>query len=84
MWYIYRFTKKKYQSGFLFGFFFICLWLIRFIVEFFKEDQGDEWVAETLNIGLNNGQILSIPFIILGIYILITSKNRIQNEDSTT
>ena len=84
MWYIYRFTKKKYQSGFLFGFFFICLWLIRFIVEFFKEDQGDEWVAETLNINLNNGQILSIPFIILGIYILITSKNRIQNEDSTT
>ena len=83
MWYLYRYTKKKYQTGCLFGFFFVCLWLIRFIVEFFKEDQGVEWVADTLNLNLNNGQLLSIPFIILGLIILITSKNRIQNENIT-
>lgn len=83
MWYLYRYTKKKYQTGYLFGFFFVCLWLIRFIVEFFKEDQGVEWVADTLNLNLNNGQLLSIPFIILGLIILITSKNRIQNENIT-
>ncbi|MDO5655603.1 MAG: prolipoprotein diacylglyceryl transferase [Flavobacteriaceae bacterium] len=82
MWYLYRYTRKKYQTGFLFGFFFICLWLIRFTVEFFKEDQGVEWVADSLNMNLNNGQILSIPFIILGLIILITSKNRIY-EDKT-
>ena len=81
MWYLYRYTRKKYQTGFLFGFFFICLWLIRFVVEFFKEDQGVEWVAETLNINLNNGQVLSIPFMILGLIILITSKNRTYHEN---
>lgn len=82
MWYIYRYTKKKYQTGFLFGFFFMSLWLIRFTVEFFKEDQGVEWVADTLGMSLNNGQVLSIPLIILGIIILATSKNRIQDENN--
>lgn len=81
LWYIYRKTNKKQQSGFIFGLFFMVLWLIRFIVEFFKEDQGVEWVADTLNMSLNNGQLLSIPFIILGIIILIISKNRIKNEN---
>ena len=76
MWYLYRKTDKKYYNGWLFGFFFVCLWLIRFVVEFFKENQGVEWVADTLNLNLNNGQVLSIPFIILGLIILITSKNR--------
>lgn len=83
MWYIYRYTKKKYQTGFLFGFFFMALWLIRFTVEFFKEDQGVEWVADTLGMSLNNGQVLSIPLIILGIIILATSKNRIQDENNS-
>lgn len=83
MWYIYRYTKKKYQTGFLFGFFFMSLWLIRFTVEFFKEDQGVEWVADTLGMSLNNGQVLSIPLIILGIIILATSKNRIQDENNS-
>lgn len=83
MWYIYRYTKKKYQTGFLFGFFFMALWLIRFTVEFFKEDQGVEWVADTLGMSLNNGQVLSIPLFILGIIILATSKNRIQDENNS-
>lgn len=81
MWYLYSKTNKKYQTGYLFGFFFIVLWLIRFIVEFFKEDQGVEWVADTLGMSLNNGQVLSIPFIIIGIIILITSKNRNQKNE---
>lgn len=81
LWFVYKKTNKKYQAGFLFGLFMMALWLIRFVVEFFKENQGVEWVAETLNINLNNGQILSIPGIIIGLIILITSKNRIQNEN---
>lgn len=80
LWHFYKKTNKKHQLGFLFGLFFSLLWSVRFFVEFFKENQGDEFVARTLDIGLNNGQILSIPFILLGIYVMITSKNRIYQD----
>ncbi|MXV38792.1 prolipoprotein diacylglyceryl transferase [Flavobacteriaceae bacterium Ap0902] len=78
-WFIYQKTDKKKQPGFIFGLFFFILWLIRFVVEFFKEDQGVEWVADTLNLNLNNGQILSIPFMLMGLIILfITNKKTIK------
>lgn len=71
LWVLYRKTNKKYQQGWLFGFFLIVLWAIRFLVEFFKEPQGDEFIK----IGnLNTGQILSIPFMICGILVMILSK----------
>lgn len=80
LWHVYRKTNKKYQQGYIFGLFFVLLWSVRFFVEFFKENQGDEFVANALNIGLNNGQILSIPFILLGIYVMVTSKNRTYQD----
>lgn len=80
IWHIYRKTQLKYRQGYIFGLFFILLWITRFIIEFFKEDQGDEFVAQILRIGLNNGQILSIPFILIGVYVMITSKNRVYND----
>jgi len=76
MLFMYYKTDKKNYQGALFGVFLFFLFLIRFIVEFFKENQGTEAVADVLNIGLNNGQILSIPFMILGIYFYISSKNK--------
>ena len=76
MLYMYYKTDKKNYLGALFGTFLFFLFLIRFVVEFFKENQGTEAVADALNIGLNNGQILSIPFMILGVYFYISSKNR--------
>lgn len=80
LWHFYRKTDKKYHQGFIFGLFFTLLWSVRFFVEFFKENQGDEFVAQALNIGLNNGQILSIPFIIAGVIVMITAKNRIYKD----
>lgn len=80
LWYIYRYTKKKYQQGFLFGVFFIVLWSIRFFVEYLKEPQGDEFITFA---GLNTGQILSIPFILVGLAVLIYSrKNVITPEEN--
>lgn len=70
MWFIYLKTNKKYQQGWLFGFFFAVLWSIRFVVEFLKEPQGDEKI--TLGI-LNTGQVLSIPLIIIGIICMVIS-----------
>lgn len=81
VWFLYQKTDKKKQTGFIFGLFLALLWLIRFVVEFFKEDQGVEWVAEHLNLDLNNGQVLSIPFIIVGLIILyISTQNKKRYE----
>lgn len=68
--YIYFKTKKKKNIGYIFGIFSFLLWLGRFIIEFFKTTQKNEFI---IFFGLNTGQILSIPFIILGIICIINS-----------
>lgn len=70
---IYIHTNKKQYLGWFFGFFMLVLWTIRFIIEFFKESQGKEYIHF---MNLNSGQILSIPLMIIGIFFLYTSKNR--------
>ena len=71
LWYFYSKTKKSEQTGFLFGLFLILLWSIRFFVEFVKEPQGDEYINW---FGLNTGQWLSIPFILIGLYFMFIYK----------
>ena len=71
LWYFYSKTEKKNQSGFLFGLFLILLWTIRFFVEFVKEPQGDEYIDW---FGLDTGQWLSIPFILIGLYFMFQYK----------
>lgn len=64
--YFYWKTKKSEQEGFLFGLFLFLLMTVRFFVEFVKEAQNPEradWV-------LNTGQLLSIPFILVGLYFM--------------
>ncbi len=63
----YNRAKSKQFKGMLFGIFLILLFLARFIIEFFKENQVNFEDEMTLNMG----QILSIPFILAGITILI-------------
>ena len=77
MWILYLKEDYRKRLGALFGVFLFGLFLIRFVVEFFKEDQGKEALAEALNIGLNNGQLLSIPFMLIGIYVFMSSNKRI-------
>lgn len=71
LWYFYLKTPKKDQSGFLFGLFLILLWTIRFFVEFVKEPQGEEYINW---LGLNTGQWLSLPFILIGLYFMFVYK----------
>jgi phosphatidylglycerol:prolipoprotein diacylglycerol transferase len=75
LWYFYSKTTKKDQTGFLFGLFLILLWTVRFFVEFVKEPQGDEYINW---FGLNTGQWLSIPFIIIGLYFMFVHKPKIE------
>jgi prolipoprotein diacylglyceryltransferase len=56
----------------MFGLFCVLLFTFRFFIEFLKENQ--ESFEDQLP--LNMGQILSIPFIIVGIYFILKSKNK--------
>ncbi len=71
LWYLYYYKGKQIYSGFLSGIFFTFLWSSRFLLEFLKEPQG----KEILNfLSLNTGQLLSIPFIIFGIFNLLKTR----------
>lgn len=72
LWLIYWKTEKRNYLGYIFGLFLILLWTVRFIVEFVKEAQVDEradWV-------LNTGQWLSIPFILAGLYFMVSASKK--------
>ncbi|MEI7594371.1 MAG: prolipoprotein diacylglyceryl transferase [Bacteroidota bacterium] len=61
--------KGIVKEGFMTGFFLITLFTVRFFVEFLKNNQ----VGFESTMILNMGQLLSIPFIIIGIYLVYKS-----------
>lgn len=69
MLWIYKYKIKKVYRGFFFGLFLICCFGMRFLIEFVKEPQ----VGFENSMTLNMGQLLSIPFFIAGIVILVMS-----------
>lgn len=66
---IYKKTAIRKSNGGILGIFLTLLFLARFFIEFFKEHQVD---FEKNSI-LNMGQILSIPFVLIGILLSIKS-----------
>lgn len=66
--FLYWRTNVREKQGFLFGLFLVLLWSVRFVVEFFKESQGG--IESMFGNILKTGQLLSIPFIFLGIYFM--------------
>lgn len=71
---IHKSRTKNNPNGLIFGVFLILLFLARFILEFFKENQ----VAFENQMALNMGQLLSIPFMLIGAIILITVNRKNQ------
>ena len=72
LWFLYWKTKKSKQTGFLFGLFLVLLMAVRIFVEQFKIEQvtgREDWIM-----GLNTGQVLSIPFIVIGLYFMFVYK----------
>ena len=61
------------KQGVIFGVFLIGLFSARFFIEFFKAVQ----VNFEDNMTLNMGQILSIPFILFGVYLLIRKYKKV-------
>ena len=70
MFFVFYFIYKKYHSGWkhgtFLGWFMIILFGFRYIIEYTKIDP----IEFTWNFPLNMGQLLSIPFILVGAFFL--------------
>jgi len=78
MWYLYWKTDKKQQTGYLFGLFMLVLWSLRFFIEFLKEAQiaeREDWVFNALN----TGQILSVPLVMIGLWLMFIKSKKTAN-----
>ena len=70
MFWLYKKMPQRVGTGFYFGLCLAYIFTFRFFIEYFKE------VQEAFEEGLpfDMGQILSIPFIIIGVYCMIRAK----------
>ncbi len=75
LFFIYKNKYKQLNDGFIFGLFLILLFTFRIFVEFFKENQTgfEEGMA------FNMGQLLSVPFVILGVILIVRSLKKTKN-----
>jgi phosphatidylglycerol---prolipoprotein diacylglyceryl transferase len=64
---LYRSKGVHLKKGFLFGLFLVLVFSTRFLIEFTKENQE----AFERALPVNMGQILSLPFIIIGFYFIL-------------
>lgn len=69
-WWLYRRLPHKVGTGFYFGYCITSIFSCRIFIELFKENQ----VSFENGMLLNMGQLLSIPFVLLGIYCLMGGK----------
>ena len=79
-WFFYRRYPQKVGSGFFFG---LCLFLIftsRIFIEYTKENQE----AFEEGMLLNMGQLLSIPFVILGLYCMFRSSRAVEKTSHSS
>lgn len=78
LWLVYWKTDKRKRLGYILGLFLVLLWSVRFLVEFIKKAQVDartDWV-------INTGQWLSVPFILIGIYLLVRASKHTEEVSS--
>lgn len=78
MYYLWKNKRHQFGPGFMFGFFCVVLFTERFIDEFFKENQ--ELFENSM--ALNMGQILSIPFVLIGIYMMWNANKKLQQNQN--
>jgi phosphatidylglycerol:prolipoprotein diacylglycerol transferase len=66
--YMYVSKNGKVRPGLMSAVFFILMLVFRFICEFWKSDFGEKVLW-----GLNSGQLLSIPFVLFGFWLMYYS-----------
>lgn len=76
LYFLYQKKQGNIPEGQFFGIFLIYVFSLRIVYEMLKENQ----VAFEDGMMMNMGQILSIPLVIIGIYLLVTSLNQEKKE----
>ncbi|MCY1718797.1 prolipoprotein diacylglyceryl transferase [Prolixibacteraceae bacterium Z1-6] len=66
LWFYSKQIEKR-KNGFIFGLFLVLLFAVRFLIEFFKINQANFEDGMLLNMG----QLLSIPFVLSGLTLMI-------------
>lgn len=67
MIFIYKTERAKLKNGFSFGLVLVLIFIARFIIEFFKKNQ----VGFEERMTFNMGQLLSLPYILVGLGFVI-------------
>ena len=67
MIFLYKKMRQKLKTGFFFGLVLVLIFVARFLIEFVKENQ----VGFEDEMSFNMGQILSLPYIIIGMGFMI-------------
>ncbi len=80
LWFAFWKTKARYEPGKLVGLFLLGYGLARFAVEFFREPDSQfegTFFATTIHMG----QMLTLPMIVGGLYLVLTAKGRRQRVE---
>lgn len=77
---IYKKQRHKVKQGFLTGLFLLLVFTARFFLEFVKARQA----SYSSNLPLSVGQLLSIPFLLAGIVLVIYAHSKATIPDSVT
>jgi phosphatidylglycerol:prolipoprotein diacylglycerol transferase len=75
MWMYWKRNDQE-RPGLIFGVFMLGIFIPRFLIEFIKNVQEPWEIAMRESTGLDMGQLLSIPFIILGVWLIIRAYRR--------
>ena len=72
---IYKTKKEKTPQGSILGIFLILIFTARFLIEMLKEKKA----AYTADLALTAGQMLSIPFFVVGVILVLLSLRQQPN-----
>lgn len=75
MWLYWRRNAQE-RPGLIFGVFMLGIFVPRFFIEYIKNVQEPWEVAMRQTWGIDQGQLLSIPFIILGVWLIVRALRR--------
>ena len=75
LFYLWNKKRARLPEGQTFSIFVVVLFSLRFMYEFLKENQ----VSFESDLPINMGQILSVPMILIGIWLFFKSSSQINN-----
>ncbi len=76
MWLYWKRDAARRYSGLIVGFFLTGIFASRLLIESIKNVQEAWEIDMQASIGLNQGQLLSIPFILIGVYLMVQAHRK--------